>query len=58
MVNVQMQACPQPIFAIEKDDIEVPNLGMVEATCEAEWPLQGLAIEPECGPDLPAWDVL
>ena len=49
---------PQPIFAVKKDDIEVPNLGMVEATHEAEWPLQGLAIEPECGLDLPAWDVL
>ena len=43
--------CPKPTLAIEMGDIEAPNSGMVGATREAEWPLRGLATEPERRPN-------
>ena len=49
---------PQPVFAVEKGDVEAPNPGMVEAKRKAEWPPRGLATEPEYGPDHPPREAL
>jgi hypothetical protein len=43
--------CPQLATKVEMGNIKVPNTGMVEAKHKAEWPVQGLATEHECGHD-------
>jgi hypothetical protein len=45
------RVCLQHTLIVEMGDVEALNARMVEAKHKAKWPLQGLTIEHECGPN-------